>query len=869
METQKLKIKNNNINSIMFNHYTVPVANQFTSFLNIVPKDNTNRNQASQGEWEVNDDCEVDVISDRKIAIKKFKIDNWIVRRKTGANTSEYRNYVGSFKVKVKGLEYIHNNVIYQEDKNGNKIYGFVNAYCGDNGYNVYWYPGQFSYGKYVQGLVIQPSMGYNANSNERDDSFLMGKHPWDFGYNNNIIDGEFKCKWGDGSYGAISIGLFGGYQTATSWKTCNKPNTFWVEGEKVEENTYIQLVEGTKYYIRYEKDDFLEITQLEVIDGVLTSSTLSKTPEDSEGITKITSSYYYTNTNGDNKYFNYYETTYNGNAYRIYDISDHPIIIDLDVDDTINYAVDLSSKECWDMHLGNSLVYHKDKTIKNCWEKYGYASETYVDASGNTQQYGYIKVANIKGYNFQGGIILPEVSDMEENMENLCWNFTIKNTSFWENIRNWFLNNKTTHAMLQRPLFASSNIGGAIQLNLNEWWNEEQAEPQRFLWGARFLEGSNIEELHIVSENGCTFSSGNGLFLGSGLSKLTFESPKNWLIGATDCSGMLSQCEKLTSYPYNMINWGANRSNMSNYGIPCTLMGYCFEYTPFTEIPSFNQEDRFADDNTMVFASHAPQVFNGCNSLKTIGPICDLGIVIPGNGNTKEIFNCSALEDVRIKTLNHGNWSFDGVIRDEGYIVGNLPNLNAESITYLFENLADLKTCDLEQNVNSVNKSFLPWGCSYWYSKDDNDPVKPSSYFMLTNLRQEEGTDAAAICWTNKTFELMKIEVSGLQDGDRLEFGSSIIEKTDTSITTNGTYEIVKNNDITEGFKLYSTNIDNKSLVRIQIVDGYDPKNPRVLSANLYCPTTWDDKVSDAMVKAANNKGWAVYVGGTLKLVM
>ena len=782
METQKLKIKNNNINSIMFNHYTVPVANQFTSFLNIVPKDTTNRTQGPTGQWEVNDDCEIEILSSRKIAIKKFKIDTWTIRRKTG-DGDELSKFGSSFNVKVTGLDYVHKNVICHTE--GSDIPdGFTKAYVGGNGenggYNVAWYPGQsntwdFEVNKYAQGLLIQGCMNYG---NYNDQSLHMGRAPWDIGEYTFVTDGEVKTKaWlGIGCMG-ICIGLFGGVQNATSW--------------------------------------------------------------------------------GDNS---------NG-AYRVYDISDHPIIIDLDIDDTINYAVDLSSKECWNMHLGNSLVYHKDKTIKNCWEKYGYASETYVDESGNTQQYGYIKVANIKGYNFKAGIILPEVSDMEENMENLCWNFKIKNTSFWENIRNWFLNNKTTHAMLQRPLFASSNIGGAIQLNLNEWWNEEQAEPQRFLWGARFLQGSNIEELHIVSENGCTFSSGNGLFLGSGLSKLTFESPENWLIGATDCSGMLSQCKKLTSYPYNMINWGANRSNMSNYGIPCTLMGYCFEYTPFTEIPSFNQEDRFADDNTMVFASHAPQVFNGCNSLKTIGPICDLGIVIPGNGNTTDIFNCSALEDVRIKTLNHGNWSFDGLTRAEGYM-GNLPNLNAESITYLFENLADLKTCDLEQHVNSVNKSFLPWGCDYWNSNDDNDPVKPSSYFMLTNLRQEEGTDAAAICWTNKTFELMKIEVSGLQDGDRLEFGSSIIEKTDTSITTNGTYEIVKNNDITEGFKLYSTNIDNKSLVRIQIVDGYDPKNPRVLNANLYCQTTWDDKVSDAMVKAANNKGWAVYVGGTLKLV-
>lgn len=849
METQKLKIKNNNIDSIMFNHYTVPVANQFTSFLNIVPKDNTNRNQASQGEWEVNDDCEVDIISDRKIAIKKFKIDNWIVRKKTGANTSEYRNYVGSFKVKVKGLEYIHNNVIYQEDENGDKIYGFVKAYCGDNGYNVYWYPGQFSYGKYVQGLVIQPSMGYSANSNERDDSFLMGKHPWDFGYNNNIIDGEFKCKWGDGSYGAISIGLFGGYQTATSWKTCNKPNTFWVEGEKVEENTYIQLVEGTKYYIRYEKDDFLEITQLEVIDGVLTSSALLKTPENSEGITRITSSYYYTNTNGDNKYFNYYETTYNGNAYRIYDISDHPIIIDLDVDDTINYAVDLSSKECWDMHLGNTLIYHKPKTLENCWKKYGYASETYVDESGNTQEFGYINVANYTNTSFQGGYILPSIEDLEDNIRNIRWNIKIKNTDYWDTVRNWYENNYTTYKMITTiPLFNNNNFNGKITLKLNEWFDEEHTKPHNYLYSQSLFSNSEIEHVHFVSENGCSFSSGNGIFIASPkLNKITFESPKGWLIGATDMSGILSRCGSLTEYPYNLIKWDENRTNTKGNGIKCTLMGWFSEYTPLIEVPSYNTEDRYADDNTMMFATYAPQVFNGCGSLKKIGPVMDLCIVEPTANNTPSIFNCPNLEDCRIKNLNHGNWSFDNKTRDEGYI-GYLPKLNQESINYLFDNLADLTTSNIAQHVHSIYKSFKDWGCEYWYTADTDAPVKAAFRFMDTNLRiAEDATSYPYICYTNQTFEAMEIAVYNLQEGDRIEFGSGKIEKTDNSITENGYHTISKTNTNIEGFQLYSTNANAKEYVSIQIVNGYDPTNPLVKTANLYLPAEWDGHVMSA----------------------
>ena len=121
-------------------------------------------------------------------------------------------------RVKVTGLTYVHENVVYQEDSKGNKTYGFVPAYCGTGGYNVYWYPGQFTSGNYIRGLGVQNSIGYQANVNEIEDGFIMGKHPWDVGSRNAYTDGIHGGTWGDGSYRATSIGLFGGYQTAASW---------------------------------------------------------------------------------------------------------------------------------------------------------------------------------------------------------------------------------------------------------------------------------------------------------------------------------------------------------------------------------------------------------------------------------------------------------------------------------------------------------------------------------------------------------------------------------------------------------------------------------------------------------------------------
>lgn len=754
--------------NIRFPSYAAPIGNQFTYFGSIVIKDNTERNQAPEGEWEINDDCEVEIISSRKIAIKKFKIDTWIIRRKTGPDVSDQTDEINlfgeSFNVKVTGLDYVHNNIICHTVGSDTPD-GFTEGYIGTGGWNVAWYPGQYTEGQYAKGLLIQGCMNYAASANEMDRSLHMGRAPWDIGNYSFVTDGEVKTKayWGIGCC-AICIGLFGGVQNATSW------------GD---------------------------------------------------------------NTNG---------------AYRIYDISDHPIYIDLDVQDTINYPVDLSTKECWDAYVENTKVYHRDKTIENCWKKYGLATETYVDSEDNIQNYGYIKVANVSGYSFDGGLILPEVIDWEDNIENICWNFKIANTDFWEKVRNWFDSNYTTESMLTKPLFAYSNIGGKIQIKLNSIY-DSIANP--YLYGARLFQGSTIESVHFISENGCTFSSGNGLFLGSGLSEITFESPKGWLIGATDCSGMLSQCGKLTSYPYNLINWGANRSNVRMYGIHCTLMGWCFEYTPFVEIPSFNQTDREADDNTMIFCPFAPQVFNACSSLTKIGPVCDLSIVIPNSDNTINMFNCPNLEDVRIKHLNHGNWSFDGVTRDEGYI-GNLPLLNQDSINYLFNNLTDLTTHDPEKHIDSIHKSFKNWSSDYWNNLSENKDVITTFRYMSSRLRFSEGSTASFICSTNQQFTEMIVSITGLQEGDKLEFGS-------TNITSNGQYTLSKSNSNWEGFKLYSTNTSNDEWVNIDIVDGYDPTNPLVSTANLYCPSEWEEKITNDMITSANNKGWTIYTGGII----
>ena len=65
--------------------------------------------------------------------------------------------------------------------------------------------------------------------------------------------------------------------------------------------------------------------------------------------------------------------------AYRVYDISEHPIKFDLDVED-VSTLLDPSSIECWDIYLGEQQVYKRNRTVENCWLKYGFLTNEYYN---------------------------------------------------------------------------------------------------------------------------------------------------------------------------------------------------------------------------------------------------------------------------------------------------------------------------------------------------------------------------------------------------------------------------------------------------------------------------------------------------------
>ena len=918
-----VKIGNSDSTEILYDTYYNPKANQNLIFGSLIPKDNTKIWNSVYGEWQVNEDWEIEIISPKRIAIKKFRIDTWGIRKiwnQGGANDTD--SFIGSkswnnFPIRVRGLDYVHNHVVYKEDSNGNRTYGFGKAFCGNGGYNVYWYPGQFTTGSSIQGLGIQSCIGYTANQNEIDDSFCMGKHPWDIGTVVNVTDGDITGKGSDGSYKATCIGLWGGYQTATSWheykqegytgnayKVWDISDTPIIIDLNVPDTTTptdVTSVECWDIYAGYnqvyhkdrtrdncwKKYGLLFPESFNLYRGKLTISDtnnckwkdsktlmITRIPDNGINIVKNTT---VQNTESVNinyigfilKVNNVPDNVYITFSREFTNLTTYPGNGPLDYSDAIYDIVE--GETSISPYKGKFYLINKNNVAN--------LTEFKLNIVGKTDDCnllieicpiydnGWVKLIPKEAYPQFSKIIIPEVVDKLDGITKTLWTCAPYNIEFWDSIKEWFENNDAPAAIVQRQTFANSNID-EITLRFNEWLNDEKTNPTGFMWANKPFNGSTIKKINIVSVNGCTFSSANSLFFGpKKLEEITFtpntdttnnKISRNWLLGATDMSGVFSFCG-VPTYPANLINWGAYRSNAFDNGIPCTLSGYALDYSDMVTMPVFNNGNRDADENRWVFTKFAAQTFNGAGKLVSIGPVLDLILVRPNSG-ANNIFNCWNLEDVRIKNLNHGNWNFDGVTRN-GVTHGNLSKLDAASIQYLFANLIDLNTYNPEVHENRIDKAFISWDSNYkgsWGTEfwDSRVAVR----YFESKKRNPTGVFGNYIASTTGKFTNMLINITGLQEGDSIVFGKGSITEIDNEFNSNGTHYVNKVDDSIEGFMLFG-NPENDSIVRVTIENGLDYTNPDVNSAILYCPAQWEDKITTEMISSANAKGWKVFI--------
>lgn len=904
----KIKVGSSDPDSLMFDKYRIGTANNEIFFGSLIPKDNSYEasKATSNSVWQVNDGWEVEIINSKKIAIKKFKIDTWGLRQIVPIDTRDNYN---SLRVNVTGITRVHNEVICHTAGSTTPD-GFTKAYGGTGGYNVYWYPGQFTSGNSMQGLVIQKSIGYSGNANEIDDSLQIGKHPWGVGTRYCIVDGVATGTVGDWSYGAICIGLYGGVQNAASWHD---------------------------------------------------------------------------------------ET---GDAYKQYDISDNPIYVDLNVEDTTK-EIDVTSVECWDAYVANEKVYHKDKTLDNCWKKYGLAfpvdwnitktdfntneyiewisptefkikgipeggisitttttindanyvrlnwkqfvaklsqglpsgatvkivrtftnayydydedthtwsnpvediettlsvgdntiaafsdeihkkdtdenmtySECKIVITSDTPVFDILCMVEILPTFTDSGVLtvttgkwglsqinVPAITDLENHIDKLMFNISPANADFWTPIKEYYATNVFSISGTDTKFYNAKNLD---ELSLILENRSHLAYDYTFKW-------ASITKLTLTGQKNTDITSLNGIFEGLGYLKTLIinvneEHDGDYLAGANDCSNMFNGCGLLT-YPSNFIRWDVFRRNANIYSKDATNAMSMFWWSRIQTVPNYG-DDPDADANTILCGT-ASGIFYRCDNLETVGPILDLQLIKPQN--SENIFvDCIKLTTIRIRKLNHGDWHFDNTEFASGKKHGTLAALDAASIQYLFANLTDLNLYDSEKNIETISNSFSKWSSNYFESGifESAYNFKFNSMFQfVAKLRTTTQADAPFIVHTTATGISMNINVSGLVEGDSLIFGAAGSTEADFTIISDGNYTITKNDTIDKGFKLIGDS-SNETDVTVTIDKGWDLSIPTVQSANLYCPAEWEANITDEMVTAANTKNWTIYIGGTEKTV-
>lgn len=470
----------------------------------------------------------------------------------------------------------------------------------------------------------------------------------------------------------------------------------------------------------------------------------------------------------------------------------------------------------------------------------------------------GMLKIDTDAWLHFATNIVVPPVTDLLNYITRTKFAMKPANPEIWDEIKNWYENNVGVNSNFTNGQVFNNSAGlKEITIRMSEG---------RFQYGEDNFANSEIETINFIQPVKTAHFSSPQRFLRRAFNlkniNITWAEPDaddNYLCGATSVvDGMSSlTCE---TYPERFINWYAYRSNIHE-GIPCTIFQFCFNNSSgLVTIPAYPGTE---NENTIIPANFIENSFRGCTSLVTVGPILNLILCTP-NSAQHVFHDCNKLANLKIKNLNHGSWNFDAETRDGNYH-GTLKALSQESVQYLFANLVDLTTHNPEVHEDTIDKSFKNWSSNY----KEQSSQTPDWDYTLSNIctfvcrrRYANANSAALIVSTNQALDNMQINISGLQEGDSVVFGANNAEPIYT-FDTNGEHTITKESGTSMGFKLISTNTEDRTEVKISIVNGLDNTNPRVSAANLYCPTEWDTYITSEMITAANAKGWAIYING------
>ena len=541
---------------------------------------------------------------------------------------------------------------------------------------------------------------------------------------------------------------------------------------------------------------------------------------------------------------------------------------------------VDPTTIESFKTAIGNIEVYTKAKDFHNTFVNY--------------------QIANVDIYENYKNVFYVNSGSTESAL-------TTANSYYICNGGNWL--SKYNKVRYPYPIDLEQKIENGFPIkfsfiqydkNENGFWNSLYSTMSRIeindaYWAANLFSGSNVPRMNLTFNPTVSTTDGlnviettnailDGCFEGCSNLKSVILTRKDDEKTFDNLKKVFKDCVSLSSITFNAIDYEGNLSNAKwNVGQLESTFKNCSSMNswPSNIVISDNQfDEEYANDNVVYMSNafegsgfqtigsseefkvgSAKEAFKNSSAV-TINATLDLVYLHPeiigDSANTEHvenIFDSHQIETIELKNVNHNSWSFDGESRNGFYHIGDCTSFNQNSVEYLFNNLYDLTSNAIYENILK-RKPTIP-KFNNWTIEGGTEIIDDTT----VNFTQTDGI----LTISNVENDFFKFNVSNLLEGEQL----TVIGGNDNLIITqNGNYYV----DITASS---CTIIANNVLSNIVLsyITTWSGDVDTVTNASLFCPAEWDNAehervISDGMVTIATNRGWMVYVDNELHSV-
>ena len=540
---------------------------------------------------------------------------------------------------------------------------------------------------------------------------------------------------------------------------------------------------------------------------------------------------------------------------------------------------------------LGSTNVYDKEKTYQHILTDYGLSfteTNTFVEGVGSggwehpeiPSTPGYpaktAYVISTRGYDSQyEHMRLPAITDFAQLIEDSFpfkfWARLIRGnarTHIWDSLVEAFRTTDITDGYFANHLFCRASgkkIDYIDDLYLN--FNLPSVDPQTgepidsyidlmgIFDGATNARCDLFKNIHFNIKSGVLKSMVNA-FRYSDINSVTF----NRLVNVTDWSGSF-EGTTMTGFPENIApghQWNGTYSEIT------TDMHYAADGSRLQWFGNYKDPDAVTDENKYYTAVVIPAVYGlvSRSNIQEIRYIMDFKFVIPKawcvNDDTygNAVFNASNLTTAKIKNINKGDWSLDGVARQNQYgsiCCGDISNFDADSVNYMLFNIFDLKrndqaTGDTERFENELN-SFNGWTLSSGTKRPVVFETWPNATSTFSRTVTTAGIMKVKVGLTNCTLTMTNggntVTVNGGDQTLNIATGDCTFTFTKTGNNAKGSLEL---------------DSDFHFLSEL---------TPGLTNCSIYLPASLKTKASSLAIQTAQERGWNVYFGGELEPVV